>query len=358
MSRPSPWLVSPAWDVGLLTAPALLACIVALAVPADARASPLIWLVLVVGIDVAHVYATLWRTLFDPAELARHPGRYVGVPLGCLVGLLALSVLAPAWFWTVLAYLAVFHFIRQQWGFAALYRLAEGLPGRSLDARLEKYSHYGVTGLAVLWWHTHLPRSISWFVEDDFIIGIPEWVLWPAGLCTVAVLIGHLILRLRSRRWSPGRDLWLLTTALVWWIGIVFTHSDLAFTVTNVVAHGIPYAALVWLTGRRSWQRTGTGPASHHLFRPAAVVLFLAPLLGLALVEEALWDRLVWFEHSGLFSDWTPTEDGLPPVATRVLVALLSLPQVTHYVLDGLIWRMGPDNAALRGLFAPAPQPA
>lgn len=356
---PGPWLVSARWDLALLTGPALLACAVAALVPTGTVLGPAGWLLLVVGVDVAHVYATLWRSLFDPAALRATPARWVLVPLGCLAGLLALSLLAPAWFWTVLAYLAVFHFIRQQWGFAALYRLAEELPGRSLDARVEKAAHYAITGFPMLWWHAHLPRHIRWFTPTDFLVGLPRWTLWPAGLLAAAVVLWHVVLRIQSRRRSPGRDLWMATTAAVWWVGIVFTDADAAFTATNVIAHGVPYVALVWLTGRRSWDETGRGPGARALYHPAALLLFLAPLLSLAIVEEALWDRLVWLEHAGIFGDWSPVDDdGLPDVAVRVLVAVLSLPQVTHYILDGLIWRMGPDNARLRALFAPSrPEP-
>jgi hypothetical protein len=350
---PGPWLVSPAWDLALLTGPALLACGVAVLLPAGVSFGAVGWLVFVVGVDVAHVYGTLWRTLFDGEELRRHPLRYTLLPVATLAGLLALSLGAPGWFWTVLAYLAVFHFIRQQWGFAALYRLAEGLPGRSLDARVEKWAHYTVTGFPVLWWHAHLPRSFTWFTATDFLPGLPVAALWPAGALTAGIVGWHVVLRVRSGRLSWGRDLWLATTALVWWVGIVFTDADAAFTVTNVVAHGVPYTALIWLTGRRSWTEQGRGPATAALFHPAALALFLAPLLGLALAEELLWDRLVWLEHDGLFGDWQPVEDGLPAIWVRVAVAVLSLPQVVHYLLDGLIWRMGPDNARLRALFAP-----
>ena len=351
--KPGPWLVSARWDLAFLTGPALLACCIALGLPDGLQLGALGWLFLVVGIDVAHVYGTIWRTLLDPQELRRHPLRYTLLPLGTLAALLALSLGAPGWFWTVLAYLAVFHFIRQQWGFAALYRLAEGLPGRSLEARAEKYAHYAITCFPVLWWHAHLPRSFTWFTATDFLPGLPTWALWPAGLATGAVVLTHVVLRVRSRRLSWGRDLWMLTTALVWWVGIVFTDADAAFTATNVVAHGVPYVALIWLTGRRSWRESGRGPATPYVFYPAALVLFLAPLLGLAVVEELLWDRLVWLEHSGLFGDWELVEEGLPAVWTRVVVAVLSLPQVVHYLLDGLIWRMGPDQAELRALFAP-----
>ena len=58
------WIVSRRFDVGLILGPPLLAVLVVLLVP-TLRASdvPLWgWLVFVVCIDVAHVYASLYRT--------------------------------------------------------------------------------------------------------------------------------------------------------------------------------------------------------------------------------------------------------------------------------------------------------
>ena len=38
----------------------------------------------------------------------------------------------------------------------------------------------------------------------------------------------------------------MVTTALCWGLGIVVFNSDYAFTVTNVIIHGVPYMALVY----------------------------------------------------------------------------------------------------------------
>ena len=39
------------------------------------------WIAFVLGVDVAHVWTTLFRTYLDGPELKRHPARYVAVPL-------------------------------------------------------------------------------------------------------------------------------------------------------------------------------------------------------------------------------------------------------------------------------------
>jgi hypothetical protein len=74
------------------------------------------FLLLVLGVDVAHVYATLFRTYFDGAELRARPLRYLGVPLVAYAfGVLAYAA-GPLLFWRALAYLALLHFVRQEIG--------------------------------------------------------------------------------------------------------------------------------------------------------------------------------------------------------------------------------------------------
>ena len=338
------WLVSPGFDLGLMIGPGILA---ALAVPAlgAAEVGAVAWLGLVVAVDVAHVYASLYRTYLDPEVRRRRWRLLTATPLAVAVGCGALAAVAPALFWTALAYLAVFHFVRQQVGVSALYRLREGLSTRSADARVERAALYGVTLFPVIWWHVHLPRPFQWFVEGDFLTGLPSGVLWPAGLTAVAAVLAHAALRVQSRRWAPGRDLWLLATAATWLGGIVLARGDLAFTATNVLMHGVPYMALVAWVCRRQWAVEGRGPLHPTWFTPSRAALYAAPLAALAFIEEGLWDGLVWHDHGWLYGDWDA-----PRWAAALAVPLLSVPPVTHYVLDGFIWKLGPSNPGLRAL--------
>ncbi len=299
------------------------------------------WLVFVVGIDVAHVWASLYRTYLQPGEVRRRPWLYLGTPVACLLALVALRCAGTAWFWTAMAYTALHHFIKQQAGVAMLYRRRAGLGPEG--ARLERWALYAVCGWPVLWWHAHLPQPFAWFVEGDFLVGLTPDVLWPTGLAALAVLALHLRQRLRERLWTPGRDLWLAMSAAVWGGGIVLGGGDAAFTVTNVVHHGLPYFALVWWAGRGRWRVSGDGPAQPGWFTPAGAALFLVPLLALALFEEALWDAWVWQDHAWLFGTWPTPPDWLAWLAVPVLAS----PQVTHYVLDGFIWRFDGSNPGL-----------
>jgi len=332
----SPWLVSRRVDVGLLLAPAAVALGAAALWP-TARLPVWGWLLLVVGVDVAHVYATLLRTYVDPVERAERGRALVVAPLVALGAATLLAGVGEAVFWRVLAYIAVLHFIRQQAGFAMLYRLRQGLPTRDVGARVERWAHYAVTGWPLLWWHGHLPRAFDWFVDGDFV-GLPAWVATATAVPALGVVVAHTVLRVRSGVASPGRDAWLALTAASWFGGIVLLNGEFAFAAANVVLHGVPYTVLVLHTARRQQAGRWVGRAL------AGAGLLL---LALALAEEGLWDVLVWGDHPQLFGAWNP-----PAWATALALPLLSVPQLTHYVLDARIWRVG-QRPRLRAVFAP-----
>jgi hypothetical protein len=80
------------------------------------------WISAVLLIDVAHVWSTSFRVYFDAEEFKRRIWLYVLVPVfGYLIGV-ALYSESELTFWRVLALLAVFHFVRQQFGWINLYR--------------------------------------------------------------------------------------------------------------------------------------------------------------------------------------------------------------------------------------------
>ncbi len=346
MNGSSRWLHSLPFDLTLIIGPPLISGIVALLWrPASADDIPLwAWLVFIVAIDVAHVYSSLYRVYFDRAEFTRRRGLYVNVPLVCLAaGVLLYSHSALA-FWRALAYVAVFHFVRQQWGFLRIYQHLGG--GRSpWDDRLDAVAIYSTMLYPLAFWHGNGERTFVWFTAGDFLRlpALPAVAGWIYGAVLTAFVLRQAQVGRAGHGVNWGKIGVVLSTAAAWYIGIVFLNSDLAFTVTNVVAHGVPYLALVWLYGRRKWP--GTESWLEPLHRPAFALLFLLPLVGMAYAEEGLWDLFVWHEHGAAFGS-LPALD--PGPWLRLLVPLLALPQATHYVLDAWIWRFDGSNPGLR----------
>lgn len=343
-----PWLFSARVDLSVFLGSAIFSL---LALWIGARAGVLYsdtpdwaWVPAVLLIDVAHVWSTSFRVYLDTDELKRRPWLYSLVPLlGLAIGV-ALYSEGELVFWRVLAYLAVFHFIRQQYGWVALYRARAG-ERDALGKWIDTTAIYAATLYPLIYWHAHLPRKFWWFLANDFTqipsmtAGIAAPIYWLAlGLYAMKSLNGWLV----ERKGNPGKDIIVVTTALCWYIGIIGYDSDYAFTVTNVVIHGVPYFALIyWYSRVRMKQTNGRGVYRIFAHGPA---FFLVMLWAIAYIEEMLWDRGVWQDRSWLFG--APWEIG---TLKLMLVPLLALPQLVHYILDGFIWRRknNPDFALI-----------
>jgi hypothetical protein len=235
-------------------------------------------------------------------------------------------------FWRSLAYLAVFHFVRQQYGWVMLYRAKLSERDR-LGKFLDSVTIYLATIFPLVHWHAHLPRRFWWFLKGDFqqIPTLAADILEPLYWIALAIYFVRSLWRRLDHGFSnPGKDLVVFTTAICWYVGIVAINSDYAFLVTNVVIHGIPYFVLVYWYG---WVRRGSEPRPR-VNHVRAIAIFVATVWALAFAEELLWDRIVWRQRSWLFGSGWNLHDW-----EWLFVPLLALPQLTHYLLDGVIWR-------------------
>ncbi len=327
------WLFSPAVDLWAFLGSAVLALgLLAVGAPfglLETDAPDWLWIGAILMIDVAHVYSTGFRVYFDPVELRRRPWLYGLTPLFAFLVGMAIYSEGQATFWRLLAYLAVFHFVRQQYGWVALYRSRAGETGR-LGFWIDTIAIYMATLYPLIHWHSNLPRNFWWFLEGDFqqLPAVFEAIAAPIYWASLSVYVVRLIyLGVARKQWSPGKDIVVITTAICWYVGIVTFNSDYAFTVTNVIIHGIPYMVLVYWYRCAGQQQT----PKRHLPKIAS---FLGVLWMLAYLEEFLWDSGVWHERSWFFGPAWSLEN-----YEILLVPLLAVPQVTHYVLDGFIWK-------------------
>ena len=351
------WLSTPIWDLGWIILPAFASAACALQFRRqmlEIQNVPLwVWVCFILLIDVAHVYATLFRTYLDPQAFNRNKSMLLAAPLIAWTGGSLLYSLNDLYFWRALAYLAVFHFIRQQFGFMVLYSRQE--PATVGRFRwLDGAAIYAATVYPILFWHTHL-RNFCWFVPGDFFQSLPLAVSEIGLIAYVAIAVAYVAKEIwisRQGSFNIPKNLLLVGTALSWWVGIITVNSDMAFTITNVVSHGLPYMALVWLYHGRSGSKktalTDAKEASRKInwnrILISNVVLFFAFLALLAYIEEGFWDGLIWREHLNVFAPFMHLPTVNDAALLALLVPFLSLPQSTHYLLDGFIWRVKERN--------------
>lgn len=336
-----PWLFSARVDLLTFLGSALLALgLLAVGAPLGLLYDDTpdwLWIGAVLMIDVAHVYATGFRVYFDHEELSRRPWLYGLTPLIAFLIGWAIYSESPMAFWRVLAYLAVFHFVRQQYGWVALYR-SRGQESGRVGWWIDASAIYLATLYPLLHWHSNLPRGFWWFLEGDFaempkvVASVMAPVYW---LALTGYSVRSVYRAICHNVWNPGKDIVVATTAICWYVGIVWFNSDFAFTVTNVITHGLPYIVLVyWYQCQKKRTDDGDEMATKQSSHVPRILMFLGVIWMLAYAEELAWDCGYWHERSWLFG----TEWELGSLET-LLAPLLAVPQITHYVLDGFIWR-------------------
>ncbi len=369
MRAHSPWLKSPSFDLTLILLPSVISVVAVLLFAGSLDGThdlPLwAWLVFVLGIDVSHVYSTLFRTYFNKNEFNENKVSLTLIPIGIWVLGVILYTISGALFWRFLAYVAVFHFIRQQYGFLRLYSRFDDQS--RWERCLDSFMIYAATLYPILFWHASTSRNFHWFIDGDFFSGIHPSIVSFAGWMYFFIATTYFFLQVnRLRKGAPfniPKNLVIIGTALSWYVGIVQFNGDMIFTITNVVSHGIPYMALVWLYGERQKNKSDAPLVAGKLPYRAFFSWYSAPcyvgvLFAFGYLEEGLWAGLVWRERLEAFTFFSV----LPTVTTKDtlswLVPLLTLPQATHYVLDGFIWKLKDSQANWQSvLFVKTPNP-
>jgi hypothetical protein len=339
----TPWIYSPKFDLSAIIGPPVaITAVVLIWGKQLARLDepPWLWVLLVLGIDVAHVYSSLFRTYFDKDEFTKRRRLYLVVPALCWgIGVALYAIWGPTVFWSAVAYFAIYHFVRQQYGFLMLYRRGE--PVGDFSYRIDQLAIYLATVYPLVYWHTY-PRSFQWFSDFD-VIHLPS--VWPEHICRVLyVFVLGAFATKELLRWrttgtlNGGKCLLLTATAAAWGTGIILFNGDLTFTLINIISHGIPYMALIWIYQfRKKTSRAGAQNRFLRFFQLKYIPIYILALVVFSYAEECIWDWCVWREHANIFG---PIYFPASATALVLLVPLLTMPQTTHYVLDAFIWRV------------------
>ncbi|MBP9923874.1 MAG: hypothetical protein KBF92_08595 [Bacteroidia bacterium] len=310
--------------------------------------SELLWFILIVCIDVGHVYSTIYRTYMDKETIRKNRMLLFLSPLLLYLTGVMLHSIHPLFFWRAMAYLAVFHFIRQQYGFMRLYSRNE--KQNHFFRKIDTVTIYAATLYPIIFWHFKGQQNFNWFIENDFLF-INQPGLTPVFFVIyLAILFIYLVKEIfivfTEKKFNLPKNLLMLGTIVSWYMGIVYFKGDLTFTLLNVVSHGIPYYALVWAYGNNQQKKITMKENWMKLFfNPKNIFLFVGFLVVLAYLEEMLWDGFIWKEHNSVF----PLTNLLPDLTgfknlTSLVIPLLALPQLMHYFIDGFIWKMKKDK--------------
>ena len=94
----TPWIYSPKFDLSAIIGPPVVITAIVLVfgnkIAAISETPTWLWILLVLGIDVAHVYSSLFRTYFDKEEFQRRKILYLVVPAVCWLSGIAIYAFA------------------------------------------------------------------------------------------------------------------------------------------------------------------------------------------------------------------------------------------------------------------------
>ena len=185
------WIVSAKFDLFVFLGPIFFAtCISPFAYIFYPDSIPLwAFISIIILFDVAHVWATNYRVYFDFKEVKRRPYFYL-LPIPIFFALsFSIYSYSSSLYWTILAYVAVFHFIKQPWGFLSIYKRKYQEHSR-FDLHLDKYMVWAAGIYPVLIWQGSPGRVFDWFnagesfivqVHKDFIPSL--YFLYLLGIC-------------------------------------------------------------------------------------------------------------------------------------------------------------------------------
>jgi hypothetical protein len=347
-SYKQPWLYNSFVEFIFILLPPFICLLLIVLLPqyfsSNATISNYSWIILVLLIDVAHVYSTLYRTYFDKEMLQNDKTVLYAIPLVAFLCSVVLYNLSSFWFWRIMAYTAVFHFIRQQYGFMRLYSTKD--TNNKSQIWLDKFVIYYATIYPIIYWHCSTNRRFDWFVDGDFLLYKNATIVFISTVVYYAMIIlfvvNTLYITVVKKVINIPKLLVIIGTLLSWYFGIIYFNGDMTFTLLNIVSHGIPYMALVWIYSYKKYQSKPNYSTSINkkIFSKYGVLLFIAIIFLLAYVEEGLWNGLVWKENKRIFHLFAQPFINPSHQMLSFIVPILALPQITHYIIDGFIWRI------------------
>ena len=253
--------------------------------------------VVVVFCDVGHVWGTLFRCYMDTAENRRRALIYNLSPV--LIFAVTFGIhfwLSEAVFWMIVGYTAIFHFIRQQWGFLCLYRArALEVEGRVADQITHAVGALGPIAV----WHADENRSFDWFMrEDPFLIRLPPWSKNVAIGIYVTIFVSYCVRQMRVKQVNVGKVATMLFCWVTWAVGVLCPHKLIAVFFLNMF-HAAPSYMIVFFTARNKFRVTPPPTDAERLIvyltQPGSWWKYLAFFVTIAVFEEVCYkDNIIY----------------------------------------------------------------
>jgi hypothetical protein len=320
------YLLGPRFDLAFMVGVPVLALTSGLVVAEWPRLLPLVLFLDLWLLGYHHVIATYTRLCFDAESYRRSRFLLFGLPAIILAVTLAMAAGLGLWsIATLYLYWQWFHYTRQSWGIAQIYRRKSGLPPTE-PAWLAQAAFYLLPVCGILY--------RSWQAPDRFIgmeirvLAVPLPVVQLVGAAALIALLAWAVLRVRA--WLAGelpmaQTLYLLSHHLVFFVAYLLIDDITVGWLAVNIWHNLQYLLFVWLFNSQRF-RQGRDPKAallSYLSQPGNFGKYFAVCLAIS--------TAVYLLLQATFTDLLAI--GLPVIIVYQVV------NFHHYVVDALIWK-------------------
>lgn len=314
-------------------------------------------------VTIPHHGATWLRTYASRHGVTHWKTKLVLGPIAIFAAVAGGLVWAPMTLLLVAMLWDTQHSIMQQHGFTRIYdyKAGTGAPETRKYDLILNWVLYGNLFLA------------SPFFTDFWVRELHEWGVpiaastvrsihvasWSATIAYLVVYAAHVVASVRrGHAVNPLKYAFLFASYFLWYFVTWHTSSILTYFIAHRLMHGLQYIVFVHGYLQRRGERVPERDWLRRLTSPAAVPLFVACMLGYAMVFNFLsGGDLVPF---GLgIVDFELHWDSIPEIARATLdstgalaigtVALAKAAALVHYYFDSFIWKVS-DPVTQEGL--------
>ena len=272
-----------------------------------------------------HVIGTFARVGFETDGFKRYRALFTWVPVAVIVAVAALALGVGAWTLpTIYLYWQWWHYTRQSYGVAQLYRLKTGDPERSLREMMAVIYLLPITG--ILFRSLQAPGEFL-NVELKTIPVIPEVVtaFALASIVALGVYAFRQLGALREGTFSLPYNAFLATHLIVFGIAYFTLSINHGWLVVNVW-HNSQYLLMVWLFNNKQFKDevVPERALASKLSSRKHVALFFGATLAVSTVAY-----FVLGVTAGIL-----TTSAMP-------IALIAYQSINyhHYIVDSFIWK-------------------
>ncbi len=287
------------------------------------------FLIFSVFFDFPHILSSFLRIVLDQEDFQRRKKLFIGIPLLCFFSVGVLATVSKQWAIMGITYVNMFHRMKQDLGWV-MYSRRMAQESDRVSYYLDRSLVYLLTLFPLIYLHM-LPEDSGWWLfpgdlafrlSGDYI-NLLKFFFWGA----IAGYFVIFLLRIKKGSLINLNKIYLMTLiCIAWYVGIV--HFNGATWMIDLL-HAFPYLMLIFYFGKNKWQ--GAQGLRGRLFvGPSAVLLYLG-LVALAYLYSRPQAYLTIPKLP--FQGW--------------IFAAMVLPSVTHYVLDGFLWKVGKSNPDL-----------